>query len=237
MLKPHLWVRGQGWAGDLSFKTDAQWEIWEKNYAAYIETYTQIAKKEGVELYCIGTEIRNSTKYRNAFWTGMIADIRHEYSGKLTYAANWDEFEEVGFWGQLDFIGVDAYFPIIGDKMPQVENLKSAWDKPKNSLEALSIQYGKPILFTEYGYESIDYPAIGHWNVNKDSLSVNYQAQHNAYEALYQTFAPLDWWEGGFIWKWHLNLSGKEDGISKTFTPQQKPALEVISKYFKAKKL
>lgn len=234
MLKPHLWVKGQGWAGDLTFATDSMWQNWEANYANYLKTYTEVAKKTNVDLFCIGTEIRKSTKMRKAYWEDLISTIKRQYNGPLTYAANWDEFEEVTFWDKLDFIGVDAYFPILSHKTPQVESLKLAWDPPKNRLAFLSMKYKKKVLFTEFGYESADYPAIGHWNVNKDSLAVNHEAQRNTFEALFQTFVPLDWWAGGFVWKWHLNLKGNGDRISKSYTPQQKPALEVISKYFES---
>jgi hypothetical protein len=39
-------------------------------------------------------------------------EIRKIYTGKLTYAANWDDFDKVPFWKELDYIGIDAYFPL-----------------------------------------------------------------------------------------------------------------------------
>jgi hypothetical protein len=117
MLKPHLWVKGQGWAGDLDFDDEKEWVHWETQYSAYIATYAKIAAAQCIEMFCIGTEVRKSTKKRSTFWVSMIEDIRKEYQGSLTYAANWDEFEEVDFWDKLDFIGVDAYFPISSDSM------------------------------------------------------------------------------------------------------------------------
>ena len=45
-------------------------------------------------------------------WWELIANIRQSYSGQLTYAANFDNYQEVYFWDQLDLIGINAYFPL-----------------------------------------------------------------------------------------------------------------------------
>ncbi len=232
MLKPHLWVKGQGWAGDLDFDTEAKWLLWETEYSNYLQTYAQLAAKHNVGMLCIGTEIRNSTKNRPHYWEATIIRTKAVYAGLITYAANWDEYEQITFWDQLDMIGIDAYFPLSLAKTPHQTELRKAWQKPKGNMQRISEQFNKPILFTEYGYESIDYAAMGHWMVDKDSLSVNLSAQSTAYEALYQEFRAADWWAGGFIWKWHLTLPYGREGLQKAYTPQQKPALEIIKKYF-----
>ena len=234
MLKPHLWVAGQGWAGDLKFEEEADWLIWENSYKEYVLTFAKIAEEQAVELFCIGTEVRQSTATRPKFWTELIKEVKAVYSGKLTYAANWDEYDEVPFWAELDFIGVDAYFPLSDQKTPTVEDLVKGWKEPELALKKLSQQYKKPILFTEYGYESIDYSAIGHWNVKQDTLNENQVAQDNAFLALHNNFKTKDWWAGGFIWKWHFTKPRRR-GLEKTFTPQEKKAMKSISEYFQAK--
>ena len=232
MIKPHLWVRGQGWAGDLDFNSEAEWRHWEQQYLAYINTFTEIAEKNDVEMFCIGTEIRQSTKNRSVYWLDLIKDVKNKYKGKLTYAANWDEYTSIKFWNELDYIGVDAYFPIHAAKSPGVDELKEGWRSSKEALELISTTYKKKILFTEYGYESIDYPTIGHWNVNKDTLDINFENQANAYQALFEVFNEQDWWAGGFAWKWHLDSRGDQRGTIKTYTPQHKPAMKTIESYF-----
>ncbi|WP_148230052.1 glycoside hydrolase family 113 [Marivirga tractuosa] len=233
MLKPHLWVGGQGWAGDLDFESDSLWQVFEMKYAEYIGTYAKIADSMNVELYCIGTEIRTSTKNRNAFWLNLIETTRHDFSGKLTYAANWDEYNQIEFWNELDYIGIDAYFPLSENKSPTKHELMEAWKKPKKEIKAIADEYQKPILFTEYGYESIDYNTMGHWKLSKDTLSVNFENQEIAFEALFDSFREESWFSGGFIWKWHLYAFKNSNRTFKAYTPQNKPALKTIESEFK----
>jgi hypothetical protein len=40
---------------------------------------------------------------RPKYWQELILEIRKVYKGKLTYAANWDEFKRVPFWGVCFF--------------------------------------------------------------------------------------------------------------------------------------
>ncbi|WKV13941.1 glycoside hydrolase family 113 [Marivirga harenae] len=232
MLKPHLWVGGQGWAGDLEFESDSLWHLFEEQYSLYIEAYIEIADSMNVEIFCIGTEIRKSTQSRNDFWLELILKCRKNYKGKLTYAANWDEYENIQFWDQLDLVGIDAYFPLSTEKKPTKEQLISAWLQPKEEIEKVSKKFNKPIIFTEYGYESIDYNTMGHWMLSKDSLNINFENQRIAFEALYESFNSEKWWQGGFIWKWHLHSFKNSNRSFKAYTPQSKPALKSIENEF-----
>jgi hypothetical protein len=233
MIKPHLWVGGQGWAGDLDFESDSLWQVFEQQYADYIKLYAKIADEMDVELYCIGTEIRKSTSQRNDYWLQLISKTRNDFNGKLTYAANWDEYRNVQFWGELDYIGIDAYFPLSDQKSPTKAELIQAWQEPKKEMQNISARFEKDILFTEYGYESIEYNTMGHWKLSKDSLSTNLHNQKQAFEALFQSFYSESWWKGGFIWKWHLNRNGLHQRTIKAYTPQDKPALNAIKSAFK----
>ncbi len=231
MIKPHLWVKHQGWAGDFKLDNDEKWEQWQAAYEQYILHYAKIAAAYNVPLLCIGTECRKVVVERPEFWRQLIGKIRNIYPGKITYAANWDNYENITFWDQLDYIGIDAYFPLDSARTPSVKNLLAGWKQPFNAIKKLSVKWDKPILFTEYGYRSIDYTSIGHWNVNQDTLEVNLQAQQNAYEALYRKFYDEKWFKGGFLWKWHL-IKGRFKTFDNTrFTPQGKPVLEVIKKW------
>ncbi len=84
MLKPHIWVKEDGWAGDLSYKTETDWKKWEESYRNYVLFYAKIAEENKVEMFCMGTEIRKSVVQRKAFWFSLIQEIRIIYNGKLT---------------------------------------------------------------------------------------------------------------------------------------------------------
>jgi len=105
------------------------------------------------------------------------------------------------------------------------------WQWEKNKLRKFSESFGKPILFTEYGYQSIEYGTIGHWE-QKENSNVDMIVQKNAYEALYHAFWMEPWFAGGFLWKWHPdheNAGGIDD---KRFTPQNKHAQQVVAKWY-----
>jgi len=233
MLKPHLWVLGQGWAGDLSFATDVEWSCWEKEYTHYILTYAKLAQQYECDIFCIGTEMRQSVKKRSHFWGKLIRQVKNIYQGRLTYAANWDNYTHVSFWKELDYIGIDAYFPLSRKKNPSPMEIEETWKTISQELKSFSEKNNMPILFTEYGYRSIEYTTKSPWVSERVALSSkNDQAQCNAYEALFETFWNKKWFAGGFLWKWYpqsmLEGSPKPTGYS----PQGKKAIKIIKKYY-----
>ncbi len=64
-------------------------------------------------------------------------ELREVYNGQLTYAANWDEYKRIPFWEDLDFIGVDAYFPVSEEKTPSIEQASLGWQKHKLQLKTM----------------------------------------------------------------------------------------------------
>jgi hypothetical protein len=161
----------------------------------------------------------------------LIKKIRTVYKGKLTYAANWDNYQTVPFWQELDYIGVDAYFPISDQKTPDLITIKTAWDRWKLELSTLSRKQNKQILFTEYGYISADYAGLEPWKNAGDDREVNQQAQHLLFKGLFDAVWQEDWMAGGFIWKHHAEKSYRR-GYEKRFTPQNKKAAQTIAKTY-----
>lgn len=235
LLKPHVWVQGQGWAGDFTLNSEPDWQRWEQTYARYIIDMAHLAKETGVEMLCVGTEFRQAVRQRPAFWKRLINDVRTHYGGPLTYAANWDEYETVSFWSQLDYIGIDAYFPLSETKTPSVAELMDKWEDRADDLKKFSQRQRKPVLFTEYGYRSVDKTAGKQWELPdswREKAPANLTAQTNAYTALYRTFWQQPWFAGGFVWKWyddHAKAGGSQDS---DYTPQRKPAEAVIRQYY-----
>ncbi len=230
MLKPHLWINHNSYTGDLDFKNIKEWEKWEVEYEKYILHFAKIAQSEKIELFCLGTELRNSIAKRSQFWLQLIKKIRGIYSGNLTYAANWDDYEKVPFWDKMDYIGIDAYFPLSKSKTPSINELKSSWKVHILNIEKIQKKQNKKVIFTEYGYRNADYSANEPWS--ETNMTENNQAQSNSYEALFQTIKNKSWYMGGFAWKWYADDYHKK---KKTidFTPQNKPALEVIKRHYK----
>ena len=233
MLKPQVYIPG-GWIGDLNFDSEEEWSAWEANYKEYIFFFLDIAIREEVEIFCIGTELKQSIEERPAFWKRLISEIREDYCGLLTYSANWDNYKNVNFWNDLDFIGVSSYFPLCEDKTPEVNKLVRAWKPIVSEMRKFSKMYRKPMLFTEYGYLSVDGCAGRTWELEKKvrSLKINEEAQANALEAMYQVFWKEDFWAGGFMWKWFPEGKGGEGYNERDYTPQDKLSIEVLKNWF-----
>ncbi len=235
MLKPQVYVP-RSWTGHLDFPSAADWEKWEAEYQAYILPMAELAQQHDVELFCIGTEFKIGSRKRPAFWRALIRKIRTRYDGKLVYAANWDEYQQVPFWDELDYIGINAYFPLVDAPTPAVAALKKAWTPHLEKLKAFSEQIGRPVLFTEYGYLSVDGCAYNTWELEGRirSLDINEQAQANALQACFETFFVQPFWAGGFLWKWFPNMQGHEGYPAKDYTPQGKKAAEVLSRFYRS---
>ena len=120
MVKPQIWVWDGVFTGLLKMGSEEDWLQLEKSYTNFIIDFAKVAEAEQVEIFCIGTELEKFIAHRPEYWNNLIVEIRKVYKGKLTYAANWDEYKRVPFWDALDYIGIDAYFPVSHAKTPTV---------------------------------------------------------------------------------------------------------------------
>jgi len=231
MLKPQIWIPNGGFTGMISMKSEQDWITFEKSYEIFILDYAQVAKNSKIELFCIGTELNNFVITRPTYWKGLIQKIKKIYKGKITYAENWDTYKNVPFINKLDYIGIDAYFPLAKEQTPTVAVIEKAWKPIKVAIKELNVKYQKPILFTEFGYQSKDFAALEPWNHSK-SGTVNLAAQKNALEAIFNQYWNEKWFAGGFLWKWYdeKNAGGLNDA---DYTIQNKPAQKLVSDWYK----
>jgi hypothetical protein len=237
MVKPQVYIPGS-WVGDMDYQNEKDWLNWEEDYAGYIMHFAQIAAEEKAEMFCIGTEFKISLQKREAFWRNLISDVKSIYSGQLIYSANWDSYDAVPIWDVVDYIGLSSYFPLTNSKTPRVSELKAAWRPIVRKLENFSQKQQKHIVFTEFGYLTVDHCADKSWELEKkiDQLEINQNAQANAFEALFIVFHQKDFWAGGFIWKWFPNMRGHEGYPEKDYTPQGKKSESVITDWYALKK-
>ena len=230
MLKPHVWISEEGWPGEYTLSNESDWRIWESSYREYIIDFAVLADSLDVELFCVGTEFRHAAVERPNFWRELIRDVRSKFSGKVIYAANWDNYEKIKFWDQLDYIGIDAYFPLDTAKHPSKSTLMDRWHPLKLSLSTFSEQQQKAVLFTEYGYRSVCRTAGPHWEW--ENYPFDQETQHTAYQAFFESVWKEQWFAGGFLWKWRFieNAGGLDD---RGFTPQGKKAAATIANYYR----
>ncbi|MGB4400443.1 MAG: hypothetical protein WBJ10_13815 [Daejeonella sp.] len=230
MLKPQLWVGRGNFTGHIKMDTEENWVLLENQYEIFILDFASHAQEIGFDMFCIGTELNTFVSNRPEYWVNLINKIRKVYKGKITYAENWDTYSKVPFWSKLDYIGVDAYFPLSSSKNITLKMLNEGWNKHKKSLRELSHREEKQILFTEYGYRSTNYTAREPWSSGGNS--VNSENQKIALKALFDNFWMEPWFAGGFLWKWYDHINPSRESISTDYTPQNKPAEIVIKENY-----
>jgi hypothetical protein len=237
MLKPQVYIPG-GWTGSMDYADATEWAKWEADYTRYILRFARLADSTGADLFCIGTEFGKSLEKRPQFWDGLIKEVKKAYKGKLTYSSNWDDWDRVPFWGQLDYIGMGGYFPLVDAVEPSVEDLKAAWKPILKRIKTYSAQQKRPVLFTEFGYLSVEGCGWRNWELENgiEQRRINEQAQANCLEALFSTFQPEPWWGGGFLWKWFPNMQGHEGYPERDYTPQSKRGEKVLQQYYSSRK-
>ena len=233
MIKPQLWASRGLYTGYIEMNSEENWKILEESYEKFMLEFADIAQKINADILCIGTELEKFVTKRPTYWNQLIVKIKKIYKGKLTYASNWDEFKRVPFWDKIDYIGVDAYFPLSDKKTPSVLDFEKGWKPHKEQIVKIQQKFNKPVLFTEYGYRSVDFNGKKPWESNRLEGAVNLEAQKNATQAIFNQFWKESWFAGGFIWKWfhnHENVGGEKNN---RFTPQNKPTEALIKKLYK----
>ena len=236
MLKPHLDVIDAsegGFRGDIMCATDPEWEAWFNNYRDFIVHYAKIAQDTKCEMLCIGTELTSVATIKEDKWkTVVIPPIKAAYKGPLTYAANWhDEYRYVKFWDEMDYVGIDAYFPLSDKKIPTYEEIKAGWTPWMKDIEDFQKQVDKPIIFPEAGYCSADGITKMPWE-EAAGRPLNMKLQENCYRAVFELFWPKEWFYGVYWWKWGTNKGLGGTG-NRSFTPQNKPAQNLIMEWYK----
>lgn len=235
LLKPHIWMGRGGWPGQIAMTTEADWAAWFAQYERFLLHYAKLAEAAGIEGLCIGTELAG-TQQREAQWRRLIARVRQVYGGWLVYAANWDAFEGVPFWDALDYVGVQAYFPLAAQPTASVDSLVAGWQPWLARLEAVSRRVGRPLLFTEIGYRTGIDAAVAPWlwerQVEGGGDEAGRRTQQACYEAYFRAAWDRPWVAGAYFWKWfphHDRAGGDGD---ESFTPQNKPAEQVLARWY-----
>ncbi len=235
ILKPHLWIGGYDEGGNRSkieFETEAQWSQWEKSYRHFLMHYARLAQEIDADVLVLGTELTSTATSRPAYWRALADTVRTVYDGQLTYAANWHkEYQQIEFWDALDYVGVQAYFPLSKTANPPLDTLQARWRAHRQTLSELHRKTGKPVLFTEIGYRSAPSAAEAPWRwPEQDDADVPADStlQARCYRAFLSTMQETSWFQGAIIWKWHPEGNHRPTA----FTPQDKPAEAVLRRWF-----
>ncbi len=229
LLKPQVFF-GNSWPGALEYTTEADWNAFFDYYYRWIRHYAFLAEIHQIDALCMGVEFVKATLTHPEKWKDMFQKTRGLYQGNMTYAANWgEEFENVNFWNELDFIGLNSYYPLSKNDTPTDEELKASFDSVKTNIKKVYETYKKPIVFTEIGFRSMEAP----WkNPHADAdTPFNDAHQQRCYEIIFEGIQNEPWCAGILWWKFpsYLEYRGTEN---TAFTPNNKKTEATVRKWF-----
>lgn len=228
MLKPHVDLYNDEWRGEIWFNDEEDWSVWFDSYKQFICHYAKLAENHDVEQFCIGCELVKTVQREE--WNEVIEVVRENFSGPITYAADWSNYQNVTFWQLLDFVGIDAYFELTEKNNPSMTELLNAWENWKPGIEEIHDVTGMPVVFTEIGYRSIDGCNRDPWNWQRTG-KVDLQEQADCYEAAFKTFYHEKWFRGFYWWMWEPDpdIGGPTDD---GYTPYKKLAEDILKAYY-----
>jgi hypothetical protein len=198
---------------------------WFSAYRSFIDHYAELATRQRVEQFGVGTELAGVSGDR-AGWLQVVASVRQRYAGPVVYAANHDEYRSVAFWDAVDLIGIDAYWPLSSRPTADVRALRRAWAPIVAELATFAGRHRRRILFTEAGYPSQRGSTTAPWSWTTSSTP-DQGEQAAAYRALLAGLRGRSWWAGVFWWAWDVPPAGN-GGDPLGYTPRGKAAERVL---------
>lgn len=121
-----------------------------------IATERSWARETGASL----AAMNDRRRVLEAKWIELIGKVREVYQGPVGYAANFDQYDQVGFWRHLDWMGINAYFQLrrhlVEDRTPATlyPALMEGWRRVLGDISAFrqARDLDLPVMFTEIGY-------------------------------------------------------------------------------------
>lgn len=247
MIKPIIVPTGNASV----FITPTNFSEWFSSYSKLMLSLAQLAAQEGAEAISIGVELPFVTIPPNnrESWISLILQVRQVFSGSLTFSALYVfEYPNLSFWDALDWIGIDAYFPLAAASNPNpplsemIATLNQSYFAIREWKSHLPALLNIPVVFTEIGFPSTQYcaalpagfPTSGGCS---GIFAPNNTCQQSAWETVFELLPSYsDIISGLFVFWWDnpstpdLMPSGK--WYPCYFTPRGKPAYDIIQKAF-----
>ncbi|MDC0748291.1 glycoside hydrolase family 113 [Polyangium mundeleinium] len=237
-LVPHLWVETGGWRALIDPGDDAAWERWAAAYKRFLLTWAEVAAEGGAEMLSVGVELRSFvTTGRAALFYPIIQEVRRVYPGLLTYSANWDDAEDTLIFGELDLVGINAFYPLADKDGAGRDELLAGGRKVAEGIERLAAMWGRPVVLTEIGYTTRKDPAIRPWEWpdGMKDVTIDEEAQALAYEALIAPLLDSRSCAGFFVWRYYADPDDVSQEAEWGFSPRGKLAELVLRDAFTAR--
>ena len=163
------------------------WNDWWDSYRDMMQVFSSIAEVHHADMLVVGSELV-STEANTEQWTKTINLVRSNFKGKLTYSSNWDHYEAVTFWDQLDMVGMNSYWKMGDNRDVTIEQVKGNWKKIQADLLPFLSKVQKPLMFLEVGWFSQANAAHEPWDYTKAGEPLDLDLQKKLYEAFFQSW-------------------------------------------------
>ncbi len=235
LIVPHLWVESGDWRALIDPRTVEGWLRWSESYRRFASAWAAVAQGAGADMFSVGAELRSwVTTGHAASFAGVIDDVRRVYRGLVTYSANWDDVDQTVIVGQLDVIGINAFYPLADRLGASASELHEGAERVRARVHALAERWHKPVIFTETGYTTRPDPAVRPWEWPEAlaHVPVDEAAQAEAYRALLDPLLEEPDFAGFFVWRVYADPDDTSQEPPWGFSPRAKLAEDVVRDAF-----
>jgi hypothetical protein len=204
-------------------------DAWFASYRARVVHYAALAQNLGIDTLEIGAELVKLTGPADADrWRSLVAATRAVFPGRVSYGANWNEYDQITWWDALDDIAIDAYFPFGLDGPPTEDAVVAAWSRYLEEIAAVAARFARPVVFSELGYRSavgalaLPWEAGGEYSPTEQEIGL---------VAAFRALTDRPWFRGVYIWHWNGNPDAGGPGDTD-HTIQGKPAQAAVTAWF-----
>lgn len=224
ILKPTVNCANGVWRAFIDFfdenvPGEPGWANWFESHTRFMAHYAALAQKTGCVLFIAGCEMVMAQR-REEQWRALIARVREEYGGPVSY--NTDKYQEdrVAWWDCVDVISSSGYYPLGG------------WEPQLDRIEAVVRRFGKPFFFAEAGCMS----ARGASAAPNDwtrSTPPDAAEQERWYREMFAHTARRPWVGGYALWDWpERRYAAEEAARDSGYGIYAKPAEAAVREFY-----
>ena len=234
LVIPHLWVEMGGWRGEMNPGQGNAWPAYQKSYEHFVMAWARDAAAAGADAFSVGVECKSWSGRFAPYWRSLIAEIRSVFPGYLTYSSNWDEAENVIFWDDLDFVGINAFYPLASHNGATDAEYAEGAKRNRDNVADLAKLFDKPILFVEVGYTTRANAAVEPWLWPDDmqNVVIDEVEQARALKAVFGAFLTEPWFAGFFVWRYYADIDDVSQEAIWGFSPHGKVAEPLLTSVF-----